>query len=95
MLTALLMILVTRAAGRWLISLEYRRHAKLQWSPLSRLISLLLKPRPGMSPRFLSQNMAQKETEKKMPLMTANAIIRLAKLALVGLHHLRAQLALH
>jgi hypothetical protein len=25
-----------------------------------------------MSPRFLSQNMAQKEPEKKMPLMAAN-----------------------
>jgi len=38
--------------------------------------------------------MAQKEPEKKMPLTAANAIIRSAKLALVGLHHLRAQLAL-
>jgi hypothetical protein len=38
--------------------------------------------------------MAQTEPEKKMPLMTENAIIRSAKLALVGLHHLRAQLAL-
>jgi hypothetical protein len=38
--------------------------------------------------------MAQKEPEKKMPLTVANAIIRLVKLALVGLHHLRAQLAL-
>ena len=47
-----------------------------------------------MSPRFLSQNMAQKEPEKKMPLTATNAIIGSAKLALVGLHHLRAQLAL-
>ena len=38
--------------------------------------------------------MAQKEPEKKMPLTVANAIIRLVKLALVGLYHLRAQLAL-
>jgi hypothetical protein len=47
-----------------------------------------------MSLRFLSQNMAHKEPEKKMPLVVANAIKHLAKLALVGLHHLRAQLAL-
>jgi hypothetical protein len=38
--------------------------------------------------------MAQKEPEKKMPSMVANAIMRLAKLALVGLHHLSAQFAL-
>ncbi len=43
---------------------------------------------------LFSQNTVQKEPEKKMPLMAANAIISLAKLALVGLHHLRAQLAL-
>ena len=54
----------------------------------------LLKLRPGTSLRFLSQNMEQKEPEKKMPLTVTNAIIRLAKLALVELHHLRAQLAL-
>ena len=38
--------------------------------------------------------MAQKEPEKKMPSTVANAITRSVKLALVGLHHLRAQLAL-
>ena len=54
----------------------------------------LLKLRPGTSLRFLSQNMEQKEPEKKMPLTVTNAIIHLAKLALVELHHLRAQLAL-
>ena len=43
---------------------------------------------------FLSQNMAQKDPEKKMPSTAANAMIRLAKLALVGSHHVRAQLAL-
>ena len=47
-----------------------------------------------MSPRFLSQNIAQKEPEKKMPSAAANAIIHSVKLALAGLHHLRAQLAL-
>ena len=39
---------------------------------------------------FLSQNMAQKEPEKKMPSTAANAIIHLRKLVLVELHHLRA-----
>ena len=33
----------------------------------------------GMSPRFLSQKMAQKEPEKKMPSTTANATSRSAK----------------
>ncbi len=47
-----------------------------------------------MRPRFLSQNIAQKEPEKKMPSTAANAIIHSAKLALAELHHLRAQLAL-
>jgi hypothetical protein len=58
-------------------------------------MSLLLKLRPGMSPRFFSQNIAQKEPEKKMPLTAAKATMRSAKLALVESHHLRAQLALH
>jgi hypothetical protein len=49
-----------------------------------------------MSLHFLSQNMAQKESEIQMPLTAVNAIIHSEKLALmVGLHHLRAQLALH
>ena len=43
---------------------------------------------------FLSQNMAQKDPEKKMPSTAANAMICLAKLALVGSHHVRAQVAL-
>lgn len=34
---------------------------------------------PGMSPRFLSQKMAQKEPEKKIPSTTAKAISRSAK----------------
>jgi hypothetical protein len=45
-------------------------------------------------PLLFSQKMAQKEPEKKMPSMAANVIMRLAKLALVGLHHLSAQFAL-
>ena len=37
--------------------------------------------------------MAQKEPEKKMPSMAANAIMHLAKLAVVVSHHLRAHCA--
>ena len=54
----------------------------------------LLKLRSGLSPYFFSQNLVQKEPKKKMPSIVANTIIRSEKLALVGLHHLRAQLAL-
>ncbi len=94
MLTALLMMSKMHFLGRRLFILECRRHAKLQWSPSSWLINSLLKLRPGMRPRFLSQNITQKEPEKKMPSTVANAIICSAKLALTELHHLRAQLAL-
>jgi hypothetical protein len=34
--------------------------------------------------------MAQKDPEKKLPLTAVNAIVRLAKLAVVVSHHLRA-----
>jgi hypothetical protein len=37
--------------------------------------------------------MAQKDPEKKMPSTAANAIVHLAKLAVVVLHHLRAYCA--
>ena len=47
--------------------------------PSSRLINSLEKVSPGMSPRFLSQKMAQKEPEKKMPSTTAKATSRSAK----------------
>lgn len=47
---------------------------------------------PGMSPRFLSQKMAQKDPEKKIPSTTANAIRRSAKL-LDSLIHWSAQWA--
>jgi hypothetical protein len=52
--------------------------------------------------RFVSVNqfiaeaeswMAQKDPEKKMPSTVVNAIVRLAKLAVVVSHHLRAQCA--
>jgi hypothetical protein len=92
--TVLLMILTIRDSGSRLTSFEYRRHAKSQWSPSSRLIILLLKHRPGINkPRFFSQKMTQKESKKKMPLTAANAIMGLAKLAEVVSHHLRPHCA--
>jgi hypothetical protein len=57
-------------------------------------MSSLLKLRPGMCPRFFSQNIAQKEPEKKMPSTAAKVIIRSAKLAFIGSDHLSAQFAL-
>ena len=47
--------------------------------PSSREMSSLENVSPGMSPRFLSQKMAQKEPEKKMPSTTAKATSRSAK----------------
>jgi hypothetical protein len=46
----------------------------------------LLKVRPGMRPRFLSQKMAQKLPLKWMPSTHANASSRCAKLSLLLIH---------
>ena len=88
--TMLHIISVMRAVGSLLISFEWRRHAKLQCIPSSRLISSLLKHSPGIKPCFFSQKMAQKEPEKNFPSTAANAIMRLAKLAVVESHHFSA-----
>ena len=63
---ALLMISTIRDSGSLLTNFEYKRHAKSQWSPSSRLISSLLKHKPGIKPRFFNQKIAQKEPEKKI-----------------------------
>jgi hypothetical protein len=60
--------------------------------PSSRLINSLLKVKPGISPRFLTQKIAQKDPEKKIPSIAANAIRRSAKHS-DELIHLKAQLA--
>ena len=91
--TASEMIAVTRSCGSWLTSLPYSMHAKSVCSPSSRLISSLLKQRPGIIPRFLSQKIAQKLPLKKMPSTAANATSLSAKLAVCSSHHFRAQLA--
>ena len=59
-------------------SIEYSSHAKSQCSS-SRAISSFENVRPGINPRFLSQNRAQKEPEKKMPSTHAKATRRCAK----------------
>ena len=52
------------------------RQAKSQWRPSSREMSSFENVRPGMSPRFLSQKMAAKEPEKKIPSTAAKATTR-------------------
>lgn len=59
----------------------------------SRLINSLLKVNPGITPRFLSQNMAANDPEKKIPSTAAKAITRSPNEALGSLIHLRAQSA--
>ncbi len=63
--TALLMISTIRDSGSRSTSFEYRRHAKSQWSPSSRLISSLLKHRPGIKPRFFQPEDGTKGTQKE------------------------------
>mmetsp|Transcript_1694 Transcript_1694/g.5333 ORF Transcript_1694/g.5333 Transcript_1694/m.5333 type:complete len:214 (+) Transcript_1694:701-1342(+) len=79
--TACLTILSTRSSGRVSSTRSlYRWHAKLVWRPSSLEISSLLKHRPGMIPRFLSQKMAQKDPEKNRPSTHAKATSLVAKL---------------
>ena len=54
------------------------RQAKSVWRPSSREMSSLEKVSPGIFPRFLSQKMAQKEPEKKMPSTQAKPTRRVA-----------------
>ena len=49
------------------------RQAKLACMPSSWQVSLFKKASPGMKPRFLNQKIDANESEKKMPLMAANA----------------------
>ena len=87
------MISAIRSAGNLLTSLEWRRHAKSQCRPSSRLMSSFEKQRPGMRPLFFSQKIAQKDPEKKMPSTAANAIHLSANEAFSRSHHFKAQCA--
>ena len=56
-------------------------------------MSSLLKARPGIKPRFLSQKIEANDPEKKIPSTDANAMTRSANVATSSLIHLRAQSA--
>eukprot|EP00882_Tetradesmus_deserticola_P015003 GHRQ01015970.1.p2 GENE.GHRQ01015970.1~~GHRQ01015970.1.p2 ORF type:complete len:178 (+),score=25.20 GHRQ01015970.1:474-1007(+) len=64
----------------------YSSTAKSVCRPSSLLMSSLLKVSPGMSPRFLSQKIAQKLPEKWMPSTHTKASRRCAKLLLLLIH---------
>ena len=79
MVTASLIICLTVPSLGFSLSMEYIRTANSVCNPSSRLINSLLKHNPGISPLFLSQNMEQKEPEKKIPSTAANAITLVPK----------------
>ena len=62
------------------LSLLWRSTANSVWRASSLDISSFENVSPGMSPRFLSQNMLQNEPEKNIPSTHANATSRVAKL---------------
>lgn len=74
MSTASQMISATRSTGSLLTSFLNSRQAKSVCSPSSRLMSSFEKHSPGISPRFFSQNTAQKLPEKKMPCVVCREI---------------------
>ena len=71
---------------------EYNKQAKSQCRPSSLEISSLDNVKPGINPLFLSQKIAQKLPEKKIPSTQANATILSAKES-EELIHRRAQSA--
>ena len=71
---------------------EYNKQAKSQCRPSSLEISSLENVKPGINPLFLSQKIAQKFPEKKIPSTQANATILPAKES-EELIHRRAQSA--
>ena len=77
--TASFTILRTRSLDGGRSSFENNRLAKSQCNPSSRLISSLLKVKPGMSPRFFNQKMLAKELLKNIPSQHANATSRSPK----------------
>mmetsp|Transcript_9352 Transcript_9352/g.20707 ORF Transcript_9352/g.20707 Transcript_9352/m.20707 type:complete len:226 (-) Transcript_9352:705-1382(-) len=77
--TASLTILCTVCSSNRFSNFPYNAHANAQCSPSSREISSLLKVSPGISPRFLSQKMAQNDPLKKIPSTHAKATRRSEK----------------
>lgn len=84
--TASTTILRTVSSGSLLSRSSYRRQAKSQCKPSSREMSSLEKVNPGINPLFLSQKMAQKDPEKKIPSTHAKASKRVAKFVLLSIH---------
>lgn len=74
-------------------NLVYKRQAKSQCNPSSLLISSLENVKPGIKPRFFSQNMEANDPEKKIPSTAAKAIILSPNVANVVPVHLSAQSA--
>ena len=54
----------TRSSLSFFLSNEYSKHAKSQCSPSSREINSFENVRPGIKPRFFSQNITQKLPER-------------------------------
>lgn len=78
--------------GRW-FRCEKRRQAKSVCKPSSREMSSLLNVRPGIRPRFLSQNIDAKEPLKKIPSTAAKATRRCANVEDLSWIHFMAQSA--
>ena len=88
------MISTMRDSGSRSTSFEYSRHAcKVAVQPFVSDNQFIADAGSWHQATFLSQKMAQKDPEKKMSSTEANAIMHLAKLAVVVSHHLRAQYA--
>lgn len=84
--TASVMICKTRCLDGWLRRRENNKQAKSVCKPSSREISSLLKVKPGMRPRFLSQKIDANDPEKKIPSTAAKAIKRSAKESLLEIN---------
>lgn len=81
-----------RSFDSLLLRCRYNKQAKSVCMPSSREMSSFEKVSPGIRPRFLTQKIAQKDPEKKIPSIAAKAISRSAKQSEL-LIHLKAQLA--
>ncbi len=69
-------------------------HAKLQWSPFVAADEFVSEAEARHKSTFFEPKYGAERPQQKMPLTAAKAMICLAKLALAGLHHVRAQDAL-
>ncbi|AGE49027.1 hypothetical protein ATCVBr0604L_043R [Acanthocystis turfacea Chlorella virus Br0604L] len=77
--TASSTMLLTTSRDSFFSSFEYRSSPNCWWRPSSRLMNSLERPRPGMSPRFRSQKMAQNDPENRRPSTHTHATSRSAK----------------